>query len=903
MATQTSTQSTSLPPWLDSAYQDLLSRAGTASQQGYQPYVDASGNPIPRIAGFSQDQLNAFQQVRDAQGRGDSTFGQAQGMITGAGGLSSLGAAQKYMDAAGGGSALSAAQPYINAAGGNFGSRAAQPYFDQSAGMSGAGAANPLVSRGTGSWTDNSAAYMSPYTQQVTDRIAQLGQRNLSENLLPAVNKTFIGGGQFGSRRNSDFTNRAVRDANESILGQQAQALESGYKTAADIYGQDASRQLQGGLGLGQLTSADASRIADIGKSAGSLMAGDLDRQLSMASLAGNLANSDRSSNLQLASLAGGLTNNDATRQLQAGNALSALGTSRQNYDLSQANALSGIGQQQQQLGQSGLNTAYGDFQTQQGWNKNNLSWLSSILSGSAKPTTTTTTAPGASTGSQILGGLTSGFGLLGATGAFGDDGWISSLFAEGGRVQLARGGLARPAYAAGGAVDYTTMPDDVLQKAANSGDIGAFREVNRRQNPDRPGYRNLSGTRNEPYQPGFNQSAILPAIKDAASATFDELSKPVGERGGLAPSLADMRSKAPDYSGFSGAYPRMDEMPMGGLSVPLPGRKPAPPMGIADAKRQMGAFASGDPLQNAGDDFSGRASPLTGQERESMNRLSRLGVDVATAGGRDPYLDMTPEQQVRQDIMDEVGPSPGPVPMGGLSAGAQPPTGGAPQGGLSAPADAGGGDDRWGADSDIWSTLIAAGAGAMSSKSPSMLGGIGEGLTAGLKTAQAQKDNDLKQGLLERQQANDDARLGMEGRRVNVAEQREKREAASDLLALSGAGDKNQPAQAKMIKFLMDGGMTREEATDRVFGAKTDPLERAKLVGTMAKIYAEGGDEPDAALEKARKTVDALAPGRTAAKGAGSNSGIKVGTQARRGDGSIIVWDGKAWVPQGAAK
>jgi hypothetical protein len=892
MATQTSTSTTSLPPWLDSAYQDLLSRATTASQQGYQPYVDAKGNAIPRIAGFTQDQLDAFQGVRNAQGQGNQTFAQAGNMIQGAGGLSSLGAAQ----------------PYINAAGGNYGSRAAQPYFDQAAGMSSYGAAspllnqganvdaaaaaNPLVTKGTDSWTNNVSAYMSPYTQQVTNRIADLGARNLSENLLPAVNKTFIGSGQFGSSRNSDFTNRAVRDTQEAVLGQQSQALESGYKTAADIYGQDASRALQGGLGLGQLTdanaqrqiqagtqlgnmtNADANRLTQIGQSAGQLMAGDLDRQM------------------QMASLAGGLANNDASRQLQAGNALSALGTARQNYNLTDANALAGIGAQQQQLGQNSLDTAYGDFQTQQGWDKNNLSWLSSILSGTAQPKTTTTTMPGASTGSQILGGLTSGVGLLGATGAFGKDGWgssllsgigsaatsglntLSSIFAEGGRVKLAEGGLARPGYAAGGSVDYTAMPDDALQRAFENGDRYAGQEISRRNSA--AGFRNLAGN-------------AAKAVGRTLSALNPNVFRPAEEEA------------SPDYSGFSGAYPGADELPpMGGLSAPIPGRKPMPAMDLGAAKRQLTNYASGDPLKDVGDDLGPDRSPLTPQERAVMDRLSRQGVDNATAGGLDPYNFMTPEQQVRQDIEEEVGASPGPVPMGGLSAGAQPPVNAAPQGGLSVPASA----DRWGADGDIWNTLIAAGAGMMSSKSPTMLGGVGEGLAAGLGAAQAQKDRATKQKLLERQQANEDARLGLETRRTSVAEQREKREAASDLLTMSGAGDKNQPAQAKMIKFLMDGGMTREEATDRVFGAKTDPLERAKLVGNMAKIYAEGGDEPDAALEKARKTVDMLAPARSStAKGAGGNPGIKVGTQARRGDGSIIVWNGRAWVSQGAAQ
>ena len=97
-------------------------------------------------------------------------------------------------------------------------------------------------------------SYMSPYTDSVVNRIAQLGQRNLSENLMPQVNSTFTGSGQFGSTRNADFMNNALRDANESIMGQQAQALESGYQNAATNALNDMSRygalgQLQQQLG------------------------------------------------------------------------------------------------------------------------------------------------------------------------------------------------------------------------------------------------------------------------------------------------------------------------------------------------------------------------------------------------------------------------------------------------------------------------------------------------------------------------------------------------------------------------------------------------------------------------------------------------------------------------------
>lgn len=110
------------------------------------------------------------------------------------------------------------------------------------------------------------SAYMSPYTDQVVDRIAQLGQRNLTENLLPQVNSTFTGAGQFGSTRNADFTNRALRDANESILGQQANALQTGYSQAQSAALQDLTRQAQLGQMTQQLGYQDVSMLDTIGQ-------------------------------------------------------------------------------------------------------------------------------------------------------------------------------------------------------------------------------------------------------------------------------------------------------------------------------------------------------------------------------------------------------------------------------------------------------------------------------------------------------------------------------------------------------------------------------------------------------------------------------------------------------------
>jgi len=89
----------------------------------------------------------------------------------------------------------------------------------------------------------NIDAYMNPYTANVTDRIAQLGARNLSENLLPGVSDAFIKAGSFGGTRMGEFGSRALRDTQESILGQQGQALQQGYTQALGVSQADLNRQ------------------------------------------------------------------------------------------------------------------------------------------------------------------------------------------------------------------------------------------------------------------------------------------------------------------------------------------------------------------------------------------------------------------------------------------------------------------------------------------------------------------------------------------------------------------------------------------------------------------------------------------------------------------------------------
>lgn len=113
--------------------------------------------------------------------------------------------------------------------------------------------------------------YLSPYTTGVIDEIGRLGNQNLTENILPGINSTFTGAGQFGSTRNADFTNRAVRDTQYDILGQQSNALQNAQTSALQQYGNwhnQALQNAQTATGLGAQTASNLSQAGSLQQTA-----------------------------------------------------------------------------------------------------------------------------------------------------------------------------------------------------------------------------------------------------------------------------------------------------------------------------------------------------------------------------------------------------------------------------------------------------------------------------------------------------------------------------------------------------------------------------------------------------------------------------------------------------------
>jgi hypothetical protein len=70
------TTTATAPPSVQRAREELIARTSGFAAEPFQPYVDASGRAIPRVAGFTPDQQRAFEATR--------------GLATQAGGLSAL---------------------------------------------------------------------------------------------------------------------------------------------------------------------------------------------------------------------------------------------------------------------------------------------------------------------------------------------------------------------------------------------------------------------------------------------------------------------------------------------------------------------------------------------------------------------------------------------------------------------------------------------------------------------------------------------------------------------------------------------------------------------------------------------------------------------------------------------
>ena len=208
----TSTLTTSqVPQYLSDYLYNLMSGAYSAAQEEYQPYEG------PRIAPFTQNQLNAFDTVQQNAG---------------------------------------AYEPYLNQAGDTL---------NDAASMSPTGASQPYFNQASQTLPGVIENYMNPYEEQVIGRMGDLASRQINEKIMPAIGDQFIRAGQFGSTRQQELAGRAVRDVSEGLAGQIGDYLSKGYTTAGQQAQEDLRRQASIGQAAGQLSANEMQQLGNLG--------------------------------------------------------------------------------------------------------------------------------------------------------------------------------------------------------------------------------------------------------------------------------------------------------------------------------------------------------------------------------------------------------------------------------------------------------------------------------------------------------------------------------------------------------------------------------------------------------------------------------------------------------------
>ena len=196
----TTSYTASLQPELMPYAQDIAQKSQTLTAANYTPYQGQ------RIADFTPMQQQAFQDVSNMQVSPQVAQGSS---LTGAGGLSSL------------------------SAGANYASQATNPYA--------------------------TAAYMSPYMQNVVDYQKEQAMRDYARQ-LPGMGAAASRAGAFGGSRQAIVEAEGQRNLQNQLAGIQAQGTQAAYDQAmrnqqfgAQLGLQGASQAASAGAQLGQL--------------------------------------------------------------------------------------------------------------------------------------------------------------------------------------------------------------------------------------------------------------------------------------------------------------------------------------------------------------------------------------------------------------------------------------------------------------------------------------------------------------------------------------------------------------------------------------------------------------------------------------------------------------------------
>lgn len=360
--------STVMPDWYTNYGMDILANQQTLAAKPFQAYVDpTTGQPLQRFAGFTGDQEAGF----DATRQGVNVF------------RPELNLASQQTQNTFGRSGFNTAQPNFQQAG---------QYTAQSTNPTGINMAQPFLGAAGQSSVSNVSQYMNPYTEQVVDRIGQMGLRTLNEQLLPGISDRMIAAGQFGGTRQAELMGRALRDTMEGISAQQSQALQQGYGKALDAAGTDLSRYGTLASTAGNLGIAQQGALAQAGQQMGTL-----------------------------GTQMGTLYNTDTSNQLEAAQRMATMADQRQRQELTGAGALQQIGAQQQGLNQQNLDFARSEWERMQAYPQQQINAMQGALQSVAGAVPKTVeevgvvpnATPSTSTAQNVISGLTAAAGII----------------------------------------------------------------------------------------------------------------------------------------------------------------------------------------------------------------------------------------------------------------------------------------------------------------------------------------------------------------------------------------------------------------------------------------------------------------------------------------------------------
>jgi hypothetical protein len=230
-------------------------------------------------------------------------------------------------------------------------------------------------------------------------RMSDIAQRNIRQNLSPQATAAAVGSGQYGSQRGAQVLGQITAQAEQCLNANIANLLSQGYGQALTAAQQRQALLGQLGQTAGALGQQQASLLGQLGQTAGGLTSQQMQNLITAGSTLGQqqtAANqiaaglgatasqaqaAQNQAQLQAAQTAAQSAAQQAGALQAAGLGMGTLGQTAQGMNLADINALATLGAQQQQIAQN-----------QQLFPLQKLSSLSSLLQGYQVPTTVKTT-------------------------------------------------------------------------------------------------------------------------------------------------------------------------------------------------------------------------------------------------------------------------------------------------------------------------------------------------------------------------------------------------------------------------------------------------------------------------------------------------------------------------------